>query len=116
MFGWPVAGRWGSADDVAHFLGSNPSIAVPRCASTIKTNAVHHTVTREPVVFGFVDIAGGVRPITEISTSELSGNRARHAQIGDGDLFMNWRQVAGKKRVGRGAFDGGHDGLVTYER
>ena len=100
MLGWPVAGGWCAPENVAHFFGAHPTVAVPLGLSAIEANAVHHAVAGKPVILRFVDIARRVRPVAQVSPGELGRNRASYAQVGDGDFFVHRCQVARQERVG----------------
>ena len=100
MLGRPVARGWCAAENVAHFFGAYPTVAVPLGLAAIEAYAVHHAVAGKPVILRFVDIARRVRPVAQVSPGELGRNRASYAQVGDGDFFVHRCQVARQERVG----------------
>ena len=92
----PVRRRGSSAEHVAHVLGADPTVAVPRSPTVVESHSVHHAVTQEPVIRLLIYGSGRIRPVAQVTAGEFRGNRARHAQIGDGDLFVYRCEIVGE--------------------
>ncbi len=76
VVGRPIAWRRCSTLEIAYFLCANPTVSVPRGVPGVQSDAMHHAMTREPVVLGLVDASCRIRAVAKIAAGEFVGNGA----------------------------------------
>ena len=83
---WPAGERF--AQRLARLGSAHPAIAVPLCLAVADADAVHHSVTHEPVVELGVDLADRIGAVSQVPTVEMVRDPPGDLQVGKRVLLV----------------------------